>query len=134
MVNHMPEIAKMLGIELNEEFEIPEYPTRIFRITMDGIEGFKNGEWYVGASVNLLIFERVLTGEYSIKRKPWKPQDDEKYWYVAPGGSCIGVLWFGDLDDINLYKIGNCYRTEAEARANRDKWVEFYHSDEVLEV
>ena len=30
MVNHMTEIAKMLGVELNEEFEIA---------------GYKNGKW-----------------------------------------------------------------------------------------
>ena len=35
---------------------------------------------------------------------------------------------------VNRYKLGNCYRTREEAEANRDKWVAFYASDDVLEV
>lgn len=35
---------------------------------------------------------------------------------------------------MNYYKLGNCYRTKAEAEFNRDKWMAFYASDEVLEV
>ena len=39
-----------------------------------------------------------------------------------------------DFIDRMLYKLGNFYRTAEEAEANRDKWVAFYASDEVLEV
>lgn len=137
MINHMPEVAKMLGVELDEEFEVPEYPTRTFRITIDGIEGFKNGEWS-RAGVNLVIFEKLLTGEYIIKRKPWKPKDDEVYWFVDEEGKAWSNNWCENdyclSDYINYYKLGNCYRTKEEAEANRDKWVAFYASDEVLEV
>lgn len=30
--------------------------------------------------------------------------------------------------------VGNCYRTYEEAKKNKDKWVVFYASDEVMEV
>lgn len=137
MENYMPKIAKMLGVELDEEFEI--------------VNSF-NGEWIANACMGRYCLhysdynasykefsgytlEGLLTGMYTIKRKPWKPQDDEEYWLVGLNGRISSdVFCKNRLYDINLYKIGNCYRTKAEAMANRDKWVEFYKSDKVLEV
>lgn len=75
-----------------------------------------------------------MTGNLIIERKPWKPEDDENYWLVNQCGNVISLAWIDNLLCITNYKIGNCYRTHEEAEANRDKWVKFYASDEVLEV
>ena len=131
MINHMPEVAKMLGVELDEEFEIVGYKNRNFKITECGIKKLEGGEWVSG----VFIFEGLLTGECTIKHKPWKPQYNEEYWFVGLNGHIYSDAFYKNrLYGINLYKIGNCYRTEAEAKANRGKWVAFYASDEVLEV
>ena len=79
-----------------------------------------------------------MTGELTIKRKPWKPKDRDAYFYVDKNGDVYKSTCF-EKDDfvsehLNYYKIGNCYQTPEEAEANRDKWVAFYASDEVLEV
>ena len=49
-------------------------------------------------------------------------------------GTIKQYTWTDRTLDYSLYKLGNCYRTEEEAESNRDKWVTFYASDEVLEV
>ena len=134
MTNHMEEVAKMLGVELDEEFEIAGYKNGNFKITECGIKKLEGGEWVNGS----FIFEVLLTGECTIKRKPWKPKSGDVYWVVDEMGKAWNSTWCDDeeflSDSINYYKLGNCYRTESEAKANRDKWVEFYKSDEVLEV
>ena len=86
---------------------------------------------------NYSVLHSLLVGSLTIKRKPWKPNDEERYWYVDEQGR----MWSDYFDYhsctshcMNYYKLGNCYRTREEAEANRDKWVKFYASNEVLEV
>ena len=78
----------------------------------------------------------ILTGTYTIERKPWKIKEGDEFYYIDCDGIVTHFLTAGcDADDyINYYKLGNCYRTEKEALANREKWKAFYESDEVLEV
>lgn len=136
MANHMAEVAKMLGVELGEEFAVLEDSSKEFRITANGIEVYDVGLWWAGLENASFVLEKLLSGFYSIKRKPWRPNDKETYWYVDERGDIWGETFDNHWasDHINYYKLGNCYHTYKEAEANRDKWVAFYASDEVLEV
>ena len=135
MVNYMAEVAKMLGVELEEifEIEINEYKSFQFRFTEGGFQGF-NGKTWTTDTISLSYLNSLLTGKYTIKRKPWKPKESDTYYYVNQEGHAISFRWWNTYTEILLYKLGNCYRTEEEAEANRDKWAAFYASDEVLEV
>lgn len=125
MANYMAEVAKLLGVELGEEFEC-----------------YGEGYTYCLTDKGLLcngchastILSLLLEGQLEIKRKPWKPKYDEFYWMVSPCGAAACVRWYDNYSDITLYKIGNCYRCKVDAEKNRDKWIHFYESDEVLEV
>ena len=134
-MNHMPEVAKMLGVELGEIFEIQidENKTFQFRFAENGLQCF-NGKMWDEDVVAMTCLNLLLVGKYTIKRKPWKPKEGESYYIVETNGS-IGVEeWWAETIDMNYYKIGNCYRTSEEAEANHEKWVAFYAPDEVLEV
>ena len=139
MANHMEEVAKILGVKLGERFEIIDN------------NGNKSSDIYYFTQTNLMaeldltvsktlycadanILHRLIVGDYSIKRKPWKPSEGDQYWYVSSNGSADYYCWTDDTQDFLTYKLGNCYRTREEAEANQDKWVNFYASDEVLEV
>ena len=126
-MNYMAEVAKLLGVEICEEFEIKGYPSRYMFIN-DGMINVESGFVCDGT------LWKLLTGEATIKRQPWKPAVDERYYSVAENGLPEENICVWDHIDIVLYKLGNCYRTREEAEANRDKWVTFYESDEVLEV
>lgn len=127
MANYMAEVAKMLGVNICEEFEIKGYSSKYMFIN-DGMIDAESG------FVCDATLWKLLIGEVSIKRQPWKPNKDDGYWTVMRDGSVYCATWCGDLIDIHCYKIGNCYRSNKEAEDNRDKWVAFYESDEVLEV
>ena len=137
-MNHMAEIAKMLGVELGEEFEI-EFPdpstmstTAVFNENEFRI--VKTDAYIVTPYWKYSVLHSLLVGSLTIKRKPWKPKEDEYYWSVNPDGTYSKRPWFNVSGDISNYKLGNCYRTYEEAKANRDKWIKFYVSDGVLEV
>lgn len=125
MVNYMAEVAKMLGVEMNEDFKCNEN-NYTYRFTD---RGFTCNGFYGGDSLMM-----ILDGELTIKHKLWKPGIGCGYWTVMRDGSVCFALWFDGIFDINFYKIGNCYRTKEEAELNSEKWIAFYASDEVLEV
>lgn len=129
MTNYMAEVAKILGVELDEEFEARGYT---YKLTNDGLVCTmfpqKDEEDYEH------MLRVILTGKYPIKRKPWKPRVGEQFYFIdMDGKSCCLTCGYNN-SSLNLYKIGNCYRTREEAEANTEKWVQFYASDEVLEV
>ena len=129
MANHMAEVAKMLGVELGEEFMCSngyKYVLREYGVAQSKYDGL------MGSFTNVL--NDLLTGKLLIERKPWKPSKGDKYWYISSNGSADYYCWTDDTIDFLTYKLGNCYKTVQEAEANRDKWVAFYASDEVLEV
>ena len=134
MANYMEQVAKMLGVELNEEFEIV-FPNNLnchatALINSERLYNIANQDfWQISALTHL------LNGSYTIKRKPWKPKDGEEYYCIEMlYGDAICNHWRGLWMDVMYYKVGNCYRTQEEAKANRSKWIVFYNSDDVLEV
>lgn len=124
----MKEVANMLGVELDERFSINDTQP-IYYFSEDGLHCDETGDWLCGLYMN-----HLLSGEYTIKRKPWKPAFAEKYYSIGPGGVLEPGDWLCDFIDVALYKLGNCYRTPEEAEAHRAEWVKFYASDEILEV
>lgn len=130
MANYMSQVAKMLGVELGEYFEINKHDG-IFVLCYDGL-------FHTQAGVMCPeLLSGLLSKKYTIKRKPWKPERGETYWYVEKDGDIWEREWHPCRymsKHMNRYKLGNCYRTREEAETNRDKWVAFYASDEVFEL
>lgn len=137
-MNYMSEVAKMLGVEFGEVFYVIDSSGKKispnYYIAMDGILSDTTP-----AAKNMGILNKILCGEYTIKRKSWKPKHGETYWFVEIHTDKDGYVgsqeYYYDCSvDVNYYKLGNCYRTREEAEENIDKWIAFYASDEVLEV
>lgn len=73
-MNYIPEVAKMLGVEIGEEFKIEGYQDFIkFRFDELSLEYLSNGEWYLATSVLC----DLLNGNLKLIKLP-KPVLDEK--------------------------------------------------------
>lgn len=125
MANYMAEVARLLGVELGEEFKCNE-TSYTYTITEYGA---KCSGCFASESLAML-----LNGALTVKHKPYKPKMDEWYWVIKPDGDTGYMRWCGEVADISFYKLGNCYHNMGAAQMDRKKWVEFYASDEVLEV
>lgn len=135
MANHMAEVAKMLGVELGEEFEVQITDLECLTAMINEQDVYvPKCEGYYLEYNKSIILRNLIRGKYTIKLKPWKPHINDTFWLVDKNGDIISNKWRKYTEQVDLYKIGNCYRTYEEAGANRDKWVAFYASDEVLEV
>ena len=75
------------------------------------------------------LFMLLFSDNVKIVKKPWKPEDGEKYWYVWFDESCdccVGAShWERNSADFTRYVVKNCFKTQKEA-------VE--HADEVLKT
>lgn len=118
--NCMAEVAKLLGVELEEEFCI-DGDEHYFRLTDTGLGmkiGSDNRNWFV-APINAL--NGLLLGENEIIKikLPWKPQIGEKYYipYIStqPKYMYDTYDWNNDGTDIEYYRMGIVCKTKEEA-------------------
>lgn len=117
----------MLGVELGEEFSLKNNKTNElnecrYKITQEeGIMYSIDREKWVRSAVLMSI----INGSYSVVKLPWKPKNDEKFWYYSETiNQATYHKWsFGNYD-LCLWKLGNCFRTEEEAEAKGKEIVE----------
>lgn len=135
MANYMAEVAKLLGVELGEEFQICGNGVATVKLTEDGLKIVTMLGPLID-NANEVCLTKLITGKYKIKRKPWKPKYGDYYWAVSadPTHSLYYIEWEDSPSDYSNYKLGNCYKLSSEANENISKWSRFYASDEVLEV
>ena len=118
MTSHMAEVAKLLGVELEEVFRLEKYES-YFRFTENGLERSTDGvnNWSIAHN---LTFIAVLNGTATIKRKP---KYDEKY-YIPSISNAFGYnsfYWRGDDSDEKYYNFGIICKSKEEAIALRQK-------------
>lgn len=108
----------MLGFELEQEFVITDLDgkrkdTITYKFTEDGLFSKANN-----LSVKVtLILDLLLTGKYKAAPKPWKPKYGEQYWSYSLRSNQARCSLFGDyVEDYAMWKSGNCFRTEEEAK------------------
>lgn len=110
--NLIPQIAKMLGVELGEEFKIKGYD-RTYWFDLDGLH---SGE-YAADDEDL---HDLLCGVTEIAKLPWKPKKGDVYFSFALLGDkwVVRPLWCGGFpNEYALLEKGWVYRTCEEAEA-----------------
>lgn len=76
--NLIPEIAKMLGVELNEEFKIKSVDGWNYKFEGDGLKATRDNEEFT-ADIEIA---HLLNGKQEIVKLPWKPKKgDEVYTF-----------------------------------------------------
>ena len=117
MTSHMKEVAKLLGVELEEVFRLEKYES-YFRFTREYFESSLDGNnWSIANNLTLLA---VLNGTATIKRKP---KYNEKY-YIPSISNAFGYnsfYWKGDDSDEKYYNFGIICKSKEEAIALRQK-------------
>ena len=81
--NLIPEIAKMLGVELGEEFKIKGYEEWFYKFDNDRVLMFKHNDdvKMPVAPVSVYVaFLALLRGECEIIKLPWKPKLHSLRW------------------------------------------------------
>lgn len=118
--NLIPQIAKMLGVEIGEEFKVDryEYDGLTFKFAENMLmsrSDLKGAEW----GITYVILSELLGGDAEIVKIPWKPKMYEEYWTFGKLGKqwTVGALSWKELPyEILLLSKGWVYRTRDEAK------------------
>lgn len=116
--NLIPEIARMLGVELGEEFKIKDYEWTL-TITDKGLMAADDSSETGWTPANAL-FVVLLNGDAEIVKIPWKPKKGDVYFSFALLGDkwVVRPLWCGGFpNEYALLEKGWVYRTCEEAQA-----------------
>lgn len=117
--NLIPEICKLLGLELGEEFKI-NINDEIYQITKEGMWRKKmndEGNFDMWEEVPL-CFIKLLAGGAEVVKLPWKPKKGDTYFsFELLGDTWIvaSSIWGGFPNEYALLDKGWVYRTCAEA-------------------
>lgn len=117
--NLIPDIAKMLGVELGEEFKIDIRSNDIFQITESGIwmkKDVNKDEW-----VEMPFeFMMLCNGDAEIIKLPWKPKKGDTFYTFAsiPNKWVVCIAWWDQTPNhYALLDKGWVFHTEQEAQA-----------------
>ena len=130
-MNYIPQIAKMLGVEIYEKF--------------DALKGnfvhcsgcyFTNEAFIVeGATKELTgdVLMRILSGRWRVKKLPWKPKNDEGYYSPCVSEGIANYdyhYWNNEQIDLPRYNANLVCRTKEEALEKAKKMLAAVKDDE----
>ena len=108
--NYMNDVAKLLGVELNEEFKIGTF-LNPYKLTEQGLFFKDSKKWeYADATLSDL-----LTGKIEIVKSQWKPRINEVYY--CPSNNFLFSVeneWFNTVEDKALFKCSLVFQTKEE--------------------
>lgn len=122
-MNYWKQFAEMFGLELGQEFSIvlsssKQKSKNVYKITKNGVFSKRSAKdtddlWGLEQSTTI---EHILTGLFEVVPKAWKPKYKKAFWYYSVAWKkAFSDIWFDGLQDLLLWKIGNCFETEEEA-------------------
>lgn len=123
MTNKMAEVAKLLGVELEEEFKIKNHwGENLVKITAEkGLMcwGEYSERW---TEVGTNGLNDILLGKYEIEKLPWKPKCLEKFYHIELNGHerpCV-ILdhWMDNTEDNCFYKLNLVYSAATDCEVN----------------
>ena len=107
----MRQVAKILGVELDEKFillDLQDNECGRYTITREGLKKVGDDSHTCNDT-----FTAILAGYYTIKKLPWTPRIGQIYYYPALEARI--AMWEGDETDMSLYTAGMVYKTASEA-------------------
>lgn len=116
--NCMAAVAKLLGVELGEEFTIENADRKeTVVLAMDGLHVIQPNN-VLGPDHGKLL-SKVLQGLFDVVKKPWEPEVGDTYFYPCPYlKQPLSETWSNHTMGFALKTLGMVYRTMEEAKAN----------------
>lgn len=117
MSEYIERVANILGVEIGEEFRLTN------------ALGLEEGIYKIGPVCMIKdgditdrdVLAKIIYGAEEIVKIPWKPKYGEWFWIVKSTGRVISIKNLRSESDAGLIKFGNCFKTEADAKAHADE-------------
>ena len=121
-MNKWKKFAEILELELEQEFVLTDIDGNrknkyTYKITEDGL--LYKSPIFNWAISSLGTIANLLDGDIKAVPKPWKPKKGDIYSYYINSTYFDGInsrRWTDEDLDLLLWKSGNCFKTEEEAK------------------
>lgn len=111
--NYMADVAKMLGVELEEEFKI-DSSDKVYKFFKNGL-CFQCGGAWLRADSNLID---LIKGGLEIVKLPWQPKKGDAYYYPGEGfNNVCRALWENTVFGFAYKEAGLIFKTYEECEA-----------------
>lgn len=116
MSNYINKVAKMLNLELGQEFIVTDIVGKVFWFTKATLMSID--ENHNTGCANHKILGMILDGTVAINILPHKPQINEVYYVPNLSAKCLysPFRWANDEFDILHYRRGLVCKTAKEAK------------------
>ena len=122
-MNNWGKFAEILELELEQEFVLTDADGNrkdqfTYKITEDGFlsKPPESVDWSVMPICTFTIVN-LLSGNIKAVPKPWKPEKGDRFWsYLYGLERANSTKWDCGTYDLLLWKVGNCFKTEEEAK------------------
>ena len=109
-MNYMPEVLKMLGVEVGEEFNVANWCSNPYKFD----KNYELRTKYNSAVESSNLFN-LLKGICEIEKLPWKPKEDDEYYIVCENENIVKCRWSSrSTNSFYRYNAGNCFKTKEE--------------------
>lgn len=118
--NLIPKIAKLLGVEVGEEFKVEGEAALTYRFTDDKLKVTYDGGVEISNISTNSAFVNLVDGQDEVVKLSWKPKKGEDYYTFGGSDGSWRVSqqhWTCHPFDLALFEKGWVYRTRAEAEA-----------------
>ena len=116
--NLIPEICKMLGVELGEAFKVKDEDALTYRFTDDGLKVTYDGGVEIANISTNSAFVALVEGQDEVVKLSWKPKKGDAYYTFELLGDKWVVRssrWTGVPCNYALLEKGWIYHTKEEA-------------------
>ena len=111
----MKDVAKILGVELEEEFKIKGFEP-IYKITNYGLVIKTDSNNWCEMSGD--TFLQLIRGDYVIRKLPWQPKKGDEYYYPGEGfNNVCRSLWENTVFGFAYKEAGLIFKTYEECEA-----------------
>lgn len=109
MVNHISDVAKLLGLRLGQEFSVDD---KVYWFTKDGLRSIDD------ETDNYRVLGMLIDGTADIAKLPSKPHINDVYFIpnISNSNLCTALTWTGDDFDIFHYRRGLVCESREEAK------------------
>lgn len=126
-MSYIEQTAKMLGVEMNEEFEVYNVKEELIGTYAFDEIGFPDSK----------VLLNILNGTYTMVKKVYKPKNGEVYYFLAPDDNFNPAInkrtWGNYTIDYIYYFAGNIFRSVDEAKQLKDermhKLIQYYEGE-----
>ena len=135
-MNNWGKFAEMLGLELEQEFVLTDVDGNrkdkyTYKITEDGLL-YKSPPFINWSISSLGTIGKLLDGDVKAVPKPWKPKKGDIYSYYINSTYFDGTnscRWTDEGLDLLFWKVGNCFKTDEEAKTKGKEIMEQIHKE-----